>query len=163
MSFVFELPRNRLAIRVPRCQPVFGRKHVEIVLADADDQVLLCRLAIGFCFCDQFVSTSQTNDLVPAKQRLPETDLPARSFRIAFGIDGNWEAGCVFKDAGAFKARVGPVTARGNLRQQHTACLGLGFEGGEPPRLSLVNPRIALQGLLVDFEQRRGICRRRHR
>jgi hypothetical protein len=57
--------------------------------------------------------------------------------------------------------RLCPIGAEADLRQQHSARLRLRFERGKPARFGFVNARVALQCLLVDFEQRGGLAGRR--
>ena len=76
MLGLLELSGNCLFVRMTRRQTIFGRKNVEVALTNADDQVLLCGLAISLGLGNEFVGATQPNNLVPAKDRLPQTEPP---------------------------------------------------------------------------------------
>ena len=84
---LLELARDCVAIGMNRQQAVLGAEHIEISVGDTDDQVLLCRLAIGLGPGHDLVRLSQPHDLVPAKQRLPQAEAPARRFIVDFGLE----------------------------------------------------------------------------
>ena len=71
-----------------RRQSVFGGQHIEITDDDAHDQVLLRRLVIDFCLGHPFACLFETDELVPAKQRLPQFRIPAEPIEIGIRVHG---------------------------------------------------------------------------
>jgi hypothetical protein len=150
---LLQLTGNRLAVCIEGGKSVFRSQNVEVGLADTDDQVLLSRFTIRFGLGDHFISATQTNDLVPAENGLAQTNRPARRFRFSFGGNGHRQTGAVFEYA-VSRRIVFEITGIGvDLRQVQTACLGLCFECCQSTRFCFMNPRVALQRLLVYLEQ----------
>ncbi len=162
---LLQLPCDCLAIGVDRGQSILRSEDIEISLRNAHNQVLLRGFANRFGPGDGLVGTPQVDDLVPPEQRLSQADpvLQHIGFVRRRNRDG-WKIGVrVRNQVGAGSLRAGVGATRTNLRQQSTTGLGFGFQRGEAPGFRLVNLRIALQGLLIDFEQGRCPGRSRNR
>ena len=59
-------------------EAVFGSENVKVGLCYANDKVLLCRFAVSLGSRDDLVGAAHPDDLVPAKYRLPQRELPVR-------------------------------------------------------------------------------------
>ena len=119
------MPRDGFAVGLSGRQLVFGSKDVEIALRHSDDEVLLRRLANGLRFRYRFVSTSQVDDLVPAKQGLSEVNTPVRVGGVL--IEGPIRL-IDNRETRSRGVRVIPTSCCLNLWQQNTAGLWLGLK-----------------------------------
>ena len=141
---------------------ILCREYIEIRFRDANDQVLLCCFAVRFCPGDRLVSLSQSDDLVPAKQGLPQLQLPEHVVGLTVRRARNRADAreCHILNRRTLNRVVG--AAEVDLRQVDTAGLRFRLQGGETPGFGLVNTWIALQRLLVDLQQRRCFGFHRH-
>ena len=165
---LLELARNRESISVDGKQTVLSAEHVEIGIGYTNNQVLLRGFTIGFGPRHDLVCLPEAHDLVPAKQRLPEVELPAGRLVLDFGLKPERNDDKISGSLRLFyyrvlNARTGrfclcPVGPEAYLREQHAASLRFRFERSKPARLGFVNSRVALQCLLVDLEQRGGLA-----
>ena len=167
---LFELSRDRVLVCVNGNEPVLGAQHVEVSLGNANDQILLRGLTVCLGLGDRLVRSSHVDDLVPAKDGLPQRELPVQRFRLGpyrerNGHDPNgfWRGLRIVEDHLVLDTvTLGlcslPVCTEVDLRQVHAACLRFRLQRGQPACLRFVDPGITLQRLLVDLQQGGGLC-----
>ena len=134
-----------------RTQTIFSGQNVKVALRDADDQVLLRRLAVGFGTRNALVGLPQADDLVPAEQRLASGECPVSGLGLDVEVDE-----LITEERGRVLERtLGVATRETHLWKQYAARLRGGLERGQSTCLGLVDQRVALNRLLVDFQKRR--------